>query len=170
MSRAHQEQMGVYYGKYRGVVRENVDPEKRGRLKVRVPQVLANLEVWALPNVPYAGKGKGIFMMPDEGQSVWIEFEAGDPSFPIWCGCFWGKNEAPERDPKTKIIKTDKFTLQIDDTKGEIQIQNDSGSVINITSLEISQKSQSLKMTAGKNTVVVDNVKVTVNDGVIEAL
>jgi uncharacterized protein involved in type VI secretion and phage assembly len=159
-----------FFGKYRGVVKDNVDPEQRGRLKVQVPQVLADVEVWALPSVPYAGDGKGFFFIPDTDQSIWVEFEAGDPSFPIWSGCFWGESQAPESDPKTKIIKTDKFTLQIDDTKGEIQIQNDSGSVISITSLEISQKSQSLKLTAGKNSVVVDNVKVTVNDGVIEAL
>jgi uncharacterized protein involved in type VI secretion and phage assembly len=166
----HSEQRAEFYGKYRGVVTDNEDPEQRGRLKVQVPQVLAELEVWALPNVPYAGKNKGMFFMPDKDQAVWVEFEAGDPSFPIWCGCFWGAGEAPESDPKTKIIKTDKFTLQIDDTKGEILIQNDSGSAINITSLEISQKSESLKLQAGKNSVVVDNVKVTVNDGVIEAL
>ena len=44
---------------------------------------------WALPAVPYAGDGVGFFMIPPIGASVWIEFEHGDPDYPIWTGCFW---------------------------------------------------------------------------------
>ena len=43
-----------------------------------------------MPCVPIAGKQKGMFMVPQIGAGVWIEFEQGDPDYPIWVGGFWG--------------------------------------------------------------------------------
>jgi uncharacterized protein involved in type VI secretion and phage assembly len=168
--RNQQEQRSEFFGKYRGQVVENVDPEQRGRLQVQVPSVLGDLKVWALPCVPYVGKSKGLFLMPDKKVGVWVEFEAGNPSFPIWSGCFWNEREAPEKSPAKKILKTDKFTLTIDDEAEEVRLENTSGSEITITSLDITVKSQTLKLQAGKNGIVIDNVKVSVNDGAFEAI
>ncbi len=79
-----------YYGKYRGIVEDNEDPENLGRIKALVPEVLGDVKSgWALPCVPYAGEGSGQYFMPPAGAGVWIEFEAGDPSRPIWSGCWW---------------------------------------------------------------------------------
>ena len=44
---------------------------------------------WALPCVPIAGKQDGVYMVPQIGAGVWIEFEQGDPDYPIWVGGFW---------------------------------------------------------------------------------
>ena len=82
--------MGQFFGKYRGLVDDNKDPLKRGRLFVRVPAVMGEQRVWAMPCVPYAGDQVGFFAMPKIGTGIWVEFEAGDPSYPIWVGCFWG--------------------------------------------------------------------------------
>jgi hypothetical protein len=80
-----------YYGKYRGTVLNNIDPEQRGRIMAMVPDVLGiTPSNWALPCVPLAGKQEGTFMVPQIGAGVWIEFEQGDPDFPIWVGGFWG--------------------------------------------------------------------------------
>ena len=80
-----------YYGKYRGTVMNNVDPEQRGRLVAQVPDVLGLVpSSWAMPCVPMAGKSQGTFMVPQMGAGVWIEFEQGDPDYPIWVGGFWG--------------------------------------------------------------------------------
>lgn len=80
-----------YYGKYRGVVFNNIDPEQRGRIMAMVPDVLGlTPSSWALPCVPMAGKQQGVFMVPQLGAGVWIEFEQGDPDYPIWTGGFWG--------------------------------------------------------------------------------
>ncbi|MEM8674581.1 MAG: phage baseplate assembly protein V [Cyanobacteria bacterium P01_G01_bin.67] len=80
-----------FYGKYRGVVVTNVDPEQRGRLLVQVPDVLGLLtSSWALPCLPNAGIQMGTYMIPPIGAGVWVEFEQGDPDYPIWVGCFWG--------------------------------------------------------------------------------
>jgi uncharacterized protein involved in type VI secretion and phage assembly len=80
-----------YYGKYRGTVLNNIDPEQRGRVMAIVPDVLGIVPSnWALPCVPIAGKQEGIFMVPQIGAAVWVEFEQGDPDYPIWVGGFWG--------------------------------------------------------------------------------
>ena len=80
-----------YYGKYRGTVVNNVDPLQIGRLLVIVPDVLnINLSSWAMPCLPVGGIQMGFFSVPLIGAGVWIEFEQGDPDYPIWTGCFYG--------------------------------------------------------------------------------
>lgn len=80
-----------FYGKYRGMVLNNIDPTQQGRLQVQVPDV-ANLipTSWAMPCVPIAGIQNGMFALPIIGSGVWVEFEQGNPEYPIWVGCFWG--------------------------------------------------------------------------------
>ena len=84
----------TYYGKYRGTVLNNVDPEQRGRLMLSVPDVLGTVpSSWAEPCVPLAGPTgppMGVYLVPPIGSGVWVEFEHGDPSYPIWVGCRWG--------------------------------------------------------------------------------
>jgi hypothetical protein len=80
-----------YYGKYRGTVIENIDPEQIGRIIVMVPDVLGMTpSSWAMPCVPAAGIQSGMFVVPPIGSGVWIEFEQGDADYPIWTGGFWG--------------------------------------------------------------------------------
>jgi hypothetical protein len=80
-----------FYGKYRGTVINNIDPEQRGRIMTLVPDVLGiTPSSWAMPCVPLAGKQEGTFMVPQLGAAVWVEFEQGDPDYPIWVGGFWG--------------------------------------------------------------------------------
>lgn len=80
-----------YYGKYRGLVIENIDPEQMGRVLVQVPDVLGEIpSSWAMPCVPAAGIQSGCFIVPPIGSQVWVEFEQGNPDYPIWTGGFWG--------------------------------------------------------------------------------
>jgi len=79
-----------YLGKHRGVVVNNVDPMMQGRIQVMVPDVSPGLSSWAMPCVPMAGMGHGVFTVPSIGAAVWVEFEHGDPDYPIWVGCYWG--------------------------------------------------------------------------------
>jgi hypothetical protein len=80
-----------YYGKYRGTVFNNIDPEQRGRIQAIVPDVSGLVPTtWAMACVPIAGKQMGVYVVPQVGSGVWIEFEQGDPDYPIWTGCFWG--------------------------------------------------------------------------------
>ena len=136
MTRLAERIEGKYYGKYRGIVVDNKDPENLGRLKVRVPAVLGNEVVtgWAMPCLPYGGApDQGFFFVPEVGAGVWVEFEAGDLEFPIWVGTYWarpgGNSEVPkpgdtQKPPTRKIIKTVKgHAIEIEDEEGEEQIK-----------------------------------------------
>ncbi|MGM9474525.1 phage baseplate assembly protein V [Pseudarthrobacter sp. YS3] len=80
-----------YYGKYRGTVVQNIDPEQRGRIQAIVPDVSSLVpSTWATACVPLAGKSMGTYVVPQIGSGVWIEYEQGDADYPIWSGCFWG--------------------------------------------------------------------------------
>jgi uncharacterized protein involved in type VI secretion and phage assembly len=80
-----------FFGKYRGLVIDNLDPLEIGRIQAQVPDVLDEApSSWALPCIPAAGSQAGCFIVPPIGSQVWIEFERGDPDFPIWTGGFWG--------------------------------------------------------------------------------
>ena len=80
-----------FYGKYRGLVVENIDPQQIGRILVQVPDVLGEIpSSWAMPCVPAAGIQAGCFVVPPLASQVWIEFEQGNPDYPIWTGGFWG--------------------------------------------------------------------------------
>jgi uncharacterized protein involved in type VI secretion and phage assembly len=80
-----------YYGKHRGLVINNIDPMQKARLLVQVPDVLGlGISSWAMPCVPIAGPQMGSFVVPLIGALVWVEFEGGNPDYPIWTGCFWG--------------------------------------------------------------------------------
>lgn len=81
-----------YFGKYRGTVVDNADPTERARLKVRVPSVLGEAEVWARPCVSYVGDNVGLRLLPEPDTGVWVEFEGGDPTHPLWSGVFCADN------------------------------------------------------------------------------
>ena len=112
--------IGPLHGKFRGVVVDNIDPLGLGRILAQVPQVPKTLG-FALPCVPYAGPGVGFFAIPPIGALVWIEFEGGDPSLPIWVGCYWGdQTQVPAGgDPMVKIFRTQYCTLRLDDTPAD---------------------------------------------------
>ena len=75
------------------MVLNNIDPLMIGRLMVQVPDVLGlGTTSWAMPCVPLAGTQMGMYVIPLIGSGVWIEFEGGDPDYPIWTGCFWGSS------------------------------------------------------------------------------
>jgi uncharacterized protein involved in type VI secretion and phage assembly len=80
-----------FYGKYRGTVVNVVDPQQLGRIQAMVPDVLGLVpSSWAMPCFPTTGKQYGIVALPQIGTGVWVEFEQGDPNFPIWSGCWYG--------------------------------------------------------------------------------
>lgn len=80
-----------YFGKYRGLVMNNVDPMQMGRLLVQIPDVSGLFpSSWAMPCFPVTGKQMGVWAVPVIGSGVWVEFEQGDPDYPIWVGCFPG--------------------------------------------------------------------------------
>jgi uncharacterized protein involved in type VI secretion and phage assembly len=99
-----------YLGKYRGTVVSNADPLGVGRLRVQVPDVLGDEpSTWAMPCFPLAGPGMGQYHLPPRNAGVWVEFEQGDPSYPIWSGCWYGSaaevpGDAVATDPESPNV------------------------------------------------------------------
>ena len=142
--------MNRFYGKYRGIVTDNNDPQQIGRLKAHVPEILGDVDSgWALPCAPYAGDGSGQFTVPEPGTGVWIEFEAGNPSRPIWSGCWWGDNQVPADNggqsgaPTLKIIRSE---------QGLMVTMDDSGQVITVSD-ENGRNLLEIQVQAGKITI-----------------
>ncbi len=123
------------FGKFAGTVVNNVDPLSLGRVQAFVPEVLGEVPTgWAKPCVPYAGTTSGFFSIPPVGAGVWIEFEAGDVSRPIWAGCFWGSAEPPMAPPASPPLPTTKIwrsemglTAVMDDVAQTITITDSTG-------------------------------------------
>jgi hypothetical protein len=134
--RVIERQTDRFYGKYRGLVATNTDPEDQGRITAIVPEVLGGMaSSWALPCTPYAGVQAGLFTVPAVGSGVWIEFEAGDVTRPVWSGCWWGKAEIPlneSGDAATfvnKLLRSDNgLMLAFNDTTQTITMTDKDGS------------------------------------------
>ena len=123
--------ISLHYGKYRGLVTDNQDPKNLARIRAKVPEVLQDEETgWALPSLPYSGNGSGFFRVPAKNAGVWIEFEAGDVSRPIWTGCWWADNQLPSDQDGTSA--TPDFSI-LRSEAGLMLVLNDNGNTISVS-------------------------------------
>jgi uncharacterized protein involved in type VI secretion and phage assembly len=174
--------LGRFFGKYEGVVTANDDPQQLGRVRARVPAVLGpDVECgWALPCAPFGGgKERGLLAVPEVGDTVWVEFAAGDVSRPIWAGTFWSApestggdgdlgTEAPTSDgsshggPGRLVMRTRSgHRLYADDDAGIVAIvAGDDGAEVRIDAQgEITIKAGTIKLgaNAGEKLVLGDS-------------
>jgi uncharacterized protein involved in type VI secretion and phage assembly len=138
-----------YYGKYRGIVLNNIDPEFRGRIQVTMADVTQfSPSNWAEACVPIAGGATpmGIFAVPPIEANVWIEFEQGDLRHPIWTGCMWGSQTSVPAlalagipgDPNIVLQTMNQNTIVLSDVPAEgIILQTLSGAMIMVNDLGI---------------------------------
>jgi uncharacterized protein involved in type VI secretion and phage assembly len=138
-----------FYGKYRGTVVNNIDPLQIGRILVMVPDVAGFIPgTWAMPCLPLAGINNGMFTVPMIGSGVWVEFERGDPDYPIWVGGFWGSAAEVPLMARTVPPGVTGITLQtplknglvISDVPGPtggILIQTTTGAMISVSDVGI---------------------------------
>jgi hypothetical protein len=146
------------FGKFAGTVMNNLDPSSLGRLQAFVPEVLGEVPTgWAKPCVPYAGPTSGFFSVPPIGAGVWIEFEAGDVSRPIWTGCFWGTGELPMKppgapsQPTTKIWRSELgLSAVLDDSAQTITLTD----AVGVNMLEVSVPTATITIKSGARVVV----------------
>ncbi|MEP0546761.1 MAG: phage baseplate assembly protein V [Rhodothermales bacterium] len=135
-----------FFGKYRGVVTDVNDPLMTGRVKAKVPDVMGDEESgWALPCAPFGGQQTGFFALPAVGAGVWIEFEHGDPDYPIWAGCWWGS--AAEVPPlllappykKVMVVTEGGHAVTLDDTPGVggITLETSTGQKVVLSALGV---------------------------------
>ena len=153
-----------FYGKYRGTVTE-VDPATLC-IKAKVPAVLGEQKTgWCMPCVPYAGPGAGFAFLPEEGAGVWIEFEGGDVSYPIWVGCYWRTDEKPaDAAPEVKAIVTKGgHKILLDDKAGSITITDPHNN-------EVTLSSDGVTLERGGKKIVISDSEVNINEGALEVL
>lgn len=114
---------GKFYGKYAGFVAKDSVPDIRGRVKVVVPTVFGETtSVWARPCLPW-----GHFTLPPPEARIWVEFEAGDPEFPLWVGTYYPEGSAPEEaqaEPQShRVIQMPSgHTIELSDEDGAEKI------------------------------------------------
>jgi uncharacterized protein involved in type VI secretion and phage assembly len=160
-----------FFGKYRGSVTDIQDPQMLGRVRAKVPDVLGDKESgWAMPCAPAGGSQTGFFALPKVQAGVWIEFEGGDPDYPIWSGCWWGsQSEMPSAllSPpykKTMLVTEGGNKLTLDDSPGAggITLETSGGQKISIlgTGIEI-DNGQGAKIT-------MQGSQVSVNSGALD--
>lgn len=159
------ESLGVYYGNYRGVVADVEDPEKLGRVKLRVPQIAGDnvIEEWAWPKGQVAGEDFGDFMIPPKGSPVWVEFENGDPQHPIWSGGHWARKngvvpeEAKILGGKNRVRKSEKWVIEMNDEETEFRIKDKEGErFIEITPAGIKLSSNGKTVEIGAGGVIIE--------------
>jgi uncharacterized protein involved in type VI secretion and phage assembly len=167
---------GRFYGKFRGTVINNVDPLFTGRLLVQVPDVLElTPSTWAEPCVPLAGPTgppMGVYLVPPIGAGVWVEFEQGDPNYPIWSGCRWGaQSDIPTLafaglpvSPNIVLQTAGQNTIVISDLPGPtggIMLKSTTGAMILVNDVGIT-------ISNGKGaTIMMTGPTVTINQGAL---
>jgi uncharacterized protein involved in type VI secretion and phage assembly len=151
-----------FFGKYRGTVTD-VDAQTL-RVKAKVPAVLADQPTgWCRPCVPYAGSNVGLAFLPEVGSGVWVEFEGGDVSYPIWVGCYWRDGEQPsDAAPAVKAIVTKAgHKVLLDDDAETITISDQNNNTVTLDS-------DGMTLQRGGQQVVISESNVNVNDGALE--
>ena len=159
---------GRFLGKFRGTVINNIDPEFRGRLLCMVPDVLSFVPTtWCEACTPLAGPTgppMGVHFVPPIGAGVWIEFEQGDPDFPIWVGCRWGaQSDIPPLaraglpvSPSIVLQTATQNVIAISDVPGPaggVIIQS-GPSIVSINQTGISLVAPKIEIAAGTITIV----------------
>jgi uncharacterized protein involved in type VI secretion and phage assembly len=162
-----------FYGKFRGIVTDVDDPTMVGRIRARVPDVMgAGESGWAMPAAPFGGSATGFFALPTVGSGVWIEFEHGDPDFPIWSGSWWGSVAEIPPDllapPYQKVLiqTAGGHSITLDDTPGigGITLKTSTGQKIVLSALGI-------EISNGMGaSVKLQGPTVSVNDGGLQVI
>lgn len=136
------EYFGIYLSKYRGFVLNNEDEKTRGRLQVYIPAIHGKNKTskkWCLPSGMMAGIGNGWYWLPQKDDPVWIEFEGGNPEFPIWSYGWYKDGASPEGSGPKKMVfqSVEGSRLEFDDDEKKVLLKRKDGQEIEITDSKI---------------------------------
>jgi uncharacterized protein involved in type VI secretion and phage assembly len=148
----------TYCGKYRGIVVDINDSLNSGRIKVRVPAVFGDQEIWALPAFPFAGDNYGLFLLPELANPVWIEFEACNINYPVWTGSWYiGNISIPNLKTKRILITSKGHKILIDDAANTLEFAHSAGPEIIITNEGVTLKSGNTTLAVKAGGVYINN-------------
>jgi phage baseplate assembly protein gpV len=155
-----------FYGKYRGIVQDVDDTKKLGRLRALVPEVYGDeVSPWALPCVPFAGAKHGMVWLPEPNDGVWIEFEAGDPARPIWCGGWWGKGDLEtdlNKHTTRALVTSAGHRVTLDDDGKKVSVEHSAGGKVEITDSTMTLECKSGKVELSASGVAINGTSLTV--------
>lgn len=157
-------QRSRHFGKYRATVSDISDPDDMLRIKATVPAVYGDTDSpWALPAIPFAGPSHGLVLLPEVGDGVWIEFEGGDISRPIWSGCWFSRNQRPSPSgEKVRLLATSAgHQIVLDEDSDEIKLVHPGGAKLTLGSSDIS-----LEM--GNCTLKITSTEINLNNGMVK--
>lgn len=154
-----------FYGKYRGTVAELDSDGSLCRLRAYVPDVYGSTvkSPLAYPALPFAGPAHGFVVMPEEGDGVWIEFEAGDIARPIWTGCWFAQGDRPDPStPKARVLATTAgHKLVLDDDAQKVQLLHSGGA-------ELTMEQSQITLKLGQCQIVISQSDINVNNGMLK--
>lgn len=137
-----------YFGKYRAKVVDVKDPRQKGRIRVQIPTLLGTgISQWCEPCTPIGYDNGGDLAVPKLNDTVWVEFEEGNVSKPIYVGNFWSAMKTPLNDQNydtdTRVINWDKCTITMKNDEmvitggSSVVTINDSGIKLNGTKIDL---------------------------------
>lgn len=170
-----------YFGIYRGIVDAIEEGDNLGIISVKIPDVFGADHVVekVRPCSPFAGDKHGFVTIPEVGDGVWIQFEAGQTSLPVWIGFWWAAGEMPE--PKGALVRsfitTKGHKLLLDDDADELTVQHSGGAEMKMTGDDITIKigDTSITLTSDDMTLQVGasptspSIKITSSDITVQA-
>lgn len=155
-----------------GIVTNNQDPDKLGRVKVKFPWLSDTDEsCWARIAAPMAGKERGIYCLPEVDDEVLVAFAHGDLRFPYILGALWNGKDAPpvsndDGKNNVRLIKSRSgLTIQLSDESGKETIEitdkdKKNGVVIDVANNTISiTADKDITLSAPKGTIKLDAQK-----------
>lgn len=113
-----------------GLVVDNKDPDKLGRVKVRYPTLPGQDTSWWAPLAALgAGENRGWFFLPEIDDEVLLVFEHGDFRRPIVLGALWnGKDLPPDKNggnnERRVLVSRQGSRVEFDDDKGTVTIED----------------------------------------------
>lgn len=148
---------GLHYSSYRGIVIDNNDPDRLGKVLVNIPSIHGGTKVWAKSKSQIGGNGWGAkFMAPLIGDVVWVEFENGNIFKALWSYHGWAKSELPADLDKTTslgLITPSGNKVILDDENGKLTIR--------VGKMDEHED---------ETTIVIDNGTTTINGGKLKGL
>lgn len=149
------EYLGRFYSTYRAIVINNNDPDHLNQLCLYIPSIQGGYKVWALPKSTIVGGNyHGLKLAtPLVGETVYVEFENGDPLRALWLYHGWAENECPNElsdNNSIGLVTPNGNKIYIKDVDGELYIETN-------TKVNISVKDGC--------SITVDSDMVKVNDG-----
>lgn len=110
-----------------GVVTRVDDPQRLGRVKVRLPLIADRLEAaWARIASPWAGQRRGSYLLPEVDDEVLVAFRHGELGHPYVVGMLWNADDPPPEDSplrhRRELRSRRGHLLLFDDGEGTEQV------------------------------------------------